>query len=87
MVTLESQGLIIEYVVLFLVSIIFIESITSAFEIMYISFKTPLQAGDTTSLAGLTRLIPAQAMGNTILCPSFIFWLVSHEKFQTYLIA
>ena len=31
----KAKGLIIEYVVLFLVSIIFIESITSAFEIMY----------------------------------------------------
>lgn len=78
----KAEGLIIEYVVLFLVSIIFIESITSAFEIMYISFKTPLQAGDATSLARLTLLIPAQAWGILFFVQALYFGWLAMRKFK-----
>ena len=78
----KVEGSIIENVVLFLVSILFVQSITSAFKIMYLSFKTPAQAGDATSLAQLTYLIPAQVWGIFFFVQSLYFgWLAIQNFF------
>lgn len=81
----KADGPIVEYVILFLVSIIFIESITSAFEIMYLSFKTPSQAGDASSLFQLTRLIPAQAWGLVFFSQSLYFGWLAMKQFLPFL--
>jgi hypothetical protein len=81
----KANGPIIEYVVLLLVSIIFIESITSAFEVMYLSFKTPLQAGDATSLARHTFVIPAQIWGIFFFIQSLYFGWLGLKSFFPFL--
>lgn len=81
----KVEGPIIEYVVLFLVSILFVESITSAFDIMYISFKRPTQAGDATSLAQLTYLIPAQIWGIVFFSQSLYFGWLAMKNFFPFL--
>ena len=79
----KVEGSIIENVVLFLVSILFVQSITSAFTIMYLSFKTPAHAGDATSLAQLTYLIPAQIWGIFFFVQSLYFgWLAMKNFFH-----
>ena len=82
----KTNAPVMEYVVLFLVSIIFIESITSAFEIMYISFTTPSNAGDASSLSRLTYLVPSQVWGVLFFTQSLFFgWLAMRNflPFQT----
>ena len=81
----KAEGPIIEYVVLFLVSILFVESITSAFEIMSLSFKRPTQAGDATSLAQLTYLIPAQIWGIVFFAQSLYFGWLALKNFFPFL--
>lgn len=81
----KAQGPIIEYVVLSLVSILFVESITSAFGIMYLSFKTPEHAGDSTSLAQLTYLIPAQIWGILFFGQSLYFGWLAMKNFFPFL--
>lgn len=81
-----AGGPIIEYVVLFLVSILFVESITSAFDIMCLSFKRPTQAGDATSLAQLTYLIPAQIWGIVFFSQSLYFGWLAMKQFFPFLI-
>ena len=81
----KVEGPLIEYVVLFLVSILFVESITSAFEIMSLSFKRPTQAGDTTSLAQLTYFIPAQVWGIVFFSQSLYFGWLAMKNFFPFL--
>ena len=76
------EGTIIENVVLFLVSILFVQSIKSAFEIMYLSIKLPDQAGDATSLGQLTFFIPALFWGIFFFIQSIYFgWLAMKNFF------
>lgn len=75
----------IEYVVLFLVSILFVESISSAFGIMYISFKMPAQAGDATNLAQITFIIPAQIWGIVFFGQSLYFGWLAMKNFFPFL--
>ena len=81
----KAEGPIIEYVVLFLVSILLVESITSAFGIMYLSFKVPAQAGDATSLAQLTYLIPTQIWGILFFGQSLYFGWLAMKNFFPFL--
>ena len=69
----------------FLVSIMFVESMTSAFGIMYLSFKIPTQAGDATSLAQLTYFIPAQVWGILFFGQSLYFGWVALKNFFPFL--
>lgn len=82
---LKGDGPIIEYSILFLTSIIFIASITSAFEIMYLSFTTPSQAGDATSLANLTRIVPPQIWGILFFAQSLYFGWYAMKNFLPFL--
>lgn len=76
---------IMEHIVLFLVSILFVEAITSAFAIMYLSFKMPTQAGDATSLAELTYLVPAQIWGIVFFGQSLYFGWLAMKNFFPFL--
>lgn len=81
---MKTKGSLIKNVVLFLVSIIFIESITSAFEIMYISFIFPANAGDATSLSRLTYLIPTQVWGIFFFIQSLFFGWLAMKNFLPF---
>lgn len=81
----KEDGPIIEYVVLFLVSILFVESITSAFDIMRLSFIRPTQAGDATSLGELTYLIPVQIWGIVFFSQSLYFGWLAMKLFFPFL--
>lgn len=63
----------IEHILLLLTCIIYIESIKSAFIIMYLSFKQPQEAGDTTSLKEITKLIPTCIWGILFFVQSLYF--------------
>ncbi|MGG3562438.1 M50 family metallopeptidase [Neobacillus rhizosphaerae] len=52
-----------DYSLLLIASILLIDSVKSAFEILYISFLQPQGAGDAANLARLTVTIPAQVWG------------------------
>lgn len=70
-----DNPVITENVLLFVTAIIFVESITSTVEILILSFKTPKDAGDATSLAKTTFLIPAQVWGILFVAQSlFVAW-------------
>ncbi|MCA0984922.1 M50 family metallopeptidase [Halobacillus yeomjeoni] len=53
----------VQYVLVLIASLVFVEAITSAFEIMWVSFVTPLRAGDAANLAQLTTFIPSPIWG------------------------
>ena len=80
----KTRGPVVEYAVLFLVSIIFIESITSAFEIMYLSFIAPSQAGDASSLSRLTYIIPSQVWGVLFFTQSLFFGWFAMRNFLPF---
>ncbi|SFG49958.1 Peptidase M50B-like [Halobacillus alkaliphilus] len=66
----------IEYVLVFLASLVFVEAVTSAFEIMWISFVSPMRAGDAANLARATKFIPAPLWGMAFFAQSLYFaWL------------
>ena len=76
---------VIENTLLFLISIVLVESITSSFEIMYLSFKTPKQAGDASSLANLTRIVPSQIWGIFFFTQSLYFGWLAMRLFFPFL--
>ena len=52
-----------DHSLLLIASILLVDSVNSAFEILYISFSQPYAAGDAANLARLTVIIPAQIWG------------------------
>ncbi|WP_181350790.1 M50 family metallopeptidase [Thalassobacillus sp. CUG 92003] len=67
---------VIQYVLVFIASLLFVKAITSAFEIMVLSFISPHQAGDATNLAQATWMLPAQVWGILFFLQSLYFgWL------------
>ncbi|WP_413309605.1 M50 family metallopeptidase [Bacillus sp. 1P10SD] len=52
-----------EYSLLLIASILLVDSVKSAFEILYLSFLQPPVAGDAANLARLTVIIPPQIWG------------------------
>ncbi len=76
----SNHSIIVSFVLL-LTSIVFVKSISSAFEIMYLSFKTPAQAGDASSLAKITYIIPAQIWGIFFFAQSLYFGWIAMRNF------
>ncbi|MCT2343379.1 M50 family metallopeptidase [Bacillales bacterium AN1005] len=60
-----------------LTCILFAESIKSAFTILYLSIKRPKRAGDATSLAEMTKIIPAFIWGLLFFCQAVFFSYLS----------
>lgn len=56
-----------------LTCIIFVQSIKSAFIVLHLSFKKPMTAGDATSLAKMTKIIPAFIWGNLFFGQALYF--------------
>lgn len=58
-----DQETLTMYVLLFICATIFVQSIYSAWVILYLSFKTPSNAGDASNLAKFTFIFPTQIWG------------------------
>ncbi|MEX3623722.1 M50 family metallopeptidase [Viridibacillus arvi] len=72
----KGNDVVTEYVLLFITATILVQSIYSAWEILYLSFKSPSDAGDATNLAKSTFIIPAQVWGIFFFLQSLYFgWL------------
>ncbi|WP_394219040.1 M50 family metallopeptidase [Halobacillus trueperi] len=71
---------VVQYVLLFLASLVLVESVTSAFEVMWISFVSPGQAGDAANLARATKFIPAPLWGLAFFVQSLYFALLSIKR-------
>ncbi|MGR9048010.1 M50 family metallopeptidase [Halobacillus faecis] len=70
----------VQYVLLFLASLVLVESVTSAFEVMWISFVSPGQAGDAANLAKATKFIPAPLWGLSFFIQALYFALLSVKR-------
>lgn len=62
-----------QYVLLIITAVILVQSVISAYEILYLSFKNSHDAGDTTNLARSTFIIPAQIWGIFFFLQSLFF--------------
>ncbi|WLR48498.1 M50 family metallopeptidase [Halobacillus litoralis] len=71
---------VVQYVLLFLASLVLVESVTSAFEVMWISFISPGQAGDAANLAKATKFIPAPFWGLAFFVQALYFALLSIKR-------
>ncbi|RDY71015.1 M50 family peptidase [Halobacillus trueperi] len=71
---------VVQYVLLFLASLVLVESVTSAFEVMWISFVSPGQAGDAANLAKATAFIPAPLWGLAFFVQALYFALLSIKR-------
>ncbi|MYL29816.1 M50 family peptidase [Halobacillus halophilus] len=71
---------IVQYVLLLLASLVLVESVTSAFEIMWISFVSPWQAGDAANLARAFRIIPSPVWGVLFFLQAVYFAFLSLKR-------
>ncbi|MFC7319954.1 M50 family metallopeptidase [Halobacillus campisalis] len=73
---------VIQYVLVFIASLVMIEAVTSAFEIMWLSIFSPGQAGDAANLARAVVFIPAPLWGMLFFGQSLYFaWLALKRVF------
>ncbi|MDL4843158.1 M50 family metallopeptidase [Aquibacillus rhizosphaerae] len=77
----KGSKVFLEYVALFLTTLLLVESITSSFQVMYLSFISPQSAGDATNLSRMTRLIPAPIWGVLFFIQSLYFGKLGLNKF------
>ncbi|NHM31210.1 M50 family metallopeptidase [Neobacillus terrae] len=68
------------HLVLLFASIIMVDSVKSGFDVMYISFLTPIYSGDAANLAHLTEFIPAQVWGIYFFLQSLWFCFFGLKK-------
>ncbi|WP_077215286.1 M50 family metallopeptidase [Bacillus dakarensis] len=71
----KGSGAFVQYFLLFIASVLMVESISSSYTIMLLSFIQPLAAGDATGLARATFFIPAQLWGIFFFCQALVFFL------------
>lgn len=70
---LYDNKILTENILLFITSIIFVESVLSAFTIFKLSFTQPTKAGDATSLWKSIILIPSPVWGLFFFAQSLLF--------------
>lgn len=80
-VLVKGSKTVLNYVALFITSLLLVESVTSAFEIMYLGFVSSGSAGDATNLAKLTLIIPTQVWGILFFIQSLFFARLGLRKF------
>ena len=68
-----GNPLFIEIVLMIITSILLVQSILSSWDILNLSFKTPTEAGDATSLWKSTLIIPPQVWGILFFVQSLFF--------------
>jgi hypothetical protein len=76
-VVIKGSNTFIQHLLAFIASILLVDSVKSAFEILTMSFTQPFNAGDAANLAYLTMLIPAQAWGIFFFAQALLFSLLS----------
>lgn len=79
-VLVKGSKTVLNYVALFITSLLLVESVTSAFEIMYLGFVSSGSAGDATNLAQLT-FIPALIWGILFFIQSLFFARLGLKRF------
>lgn len=67
-------------VLLLIASVLLVDSVKSAFDIMYISLITPKSAGDAANLAILTGIIPVQVWGILFFIQAIWFSYIGLKK-------
>ncbi|WML46363.1 M50 family metallopeptidase [Neobacillus sp. PS3-40] len=87
---IKGSRTIVNHVLLLIASILLVDSIKSAFEILLLSFIQPNSAGDASNLAQITAFIPTQIWGAFFFIQSLwfpfigikrgIFRIVSRER-------
>jgi hypothetical protein len=75
----KGSPALIRNVLLLIASILLVESVSSAFEIMLLSFMSPQAAGDATNLAA-SVLLPAQIFGILFFLQAMLFCYLSIKK-------
>ncbi|OXT15455.1 M50 family metallopeptidase [Bacillus sp. MMSF_3328] len=70
---------LIQNILLLIASIMLVESVTSAFEIMLLSLMSPQAAGDATNLSA-SLLLPAQVFGTLFFLQAIWFCYLSIKK-------
>ncbi|ASK64267.1 hypothetical protein CFK37_02480 [Virgibacillus phasianinus] len=79
-VLVKGSKTVLEYLALFITSLLLVESVTSAFEIMYLGFISPSNAGDATNLAKVT-FIPTLLWGVLFFIQSLFFARLGLKRF------
>jgi hypothetical protein len=68
------------HLLLLISSVLLVDSVKSAYEIMYISFMQPKSAGDAFNLAQLTGIIPVQVWGTFFFAQALWFCYLGLKK-------
>ena len=69
----KGSKTILDNFALFIASLVLVESVTSSFEIMFLSFVSPSRAGDATILANMTFFIPTLVWGIIFFVQALFF--------------
>ncbi|UOQ95555.1 M50 family metallopeptidase [Halobacillus shinanisalinarum] len=73
---------IVQYVLIFIASLILVEAVMSAFTIMRVSFISPSAAGDAANLAHAVKFIPSPIWGIFFFAQSlYLAWLALKKVF------
>lgn len=81
MLILYGTSMVTENILLLITSIIFVESILSAFEIFVMSFSQPTRAGDATNLWKSIIFIPSPIWGTFFLVQSLMLGYIGLKIF------
>ncbi|PLR98415.1 M50 family metallopeptidase [Bacillus sp. T33-2] len=76
----KGHPTLVKYALLLIACILLVESFTSSFEIMVLSFMQPQSAGDATVLSKASLFIPAQLWGMFFLLQAVLFLLIGWRK-------
>nr|WP_256521893.1 M50 family metallopeptidase [Halobacillus sp. A5] len=77
-----GQQTLVQYVLVFIACLIMVEAVSSAFEIMLLSFFSPSQAGDAANLARIIPFAPAPIFGVLFFAQALYFaWLAFRRVF------
>jgi hypothetical protein len=77
---IKGSKVLINNLLLFIASVLLVESIGSAYDILIISMMHPQSAGDATNLSNLTVILPAQAWGMFFFAQSLWFCFLGYKK-------
>lgn len=77
-----NNAFYIETVLYFITAVLFMESLYSAFVILKLSFTRPKDAGDATSLARTTLIIPAFVWGLAFFAQAVFFAYMGIQQFM-----
>lgn len=76
----KGSANLVQNCLLLIASILLVESISSSFTILFLSFTQPHAAGDATGLAESTLFIPAQYWGTSFFALSLLFCWVGYKS-------